>query len=268
MGKCYSCSKLRPSQTKNSHTPTRCKLRSDLTMPTFDTSVGLLHHNLRTVSSATIPSNKVETKDPSMSNDTNRKKSLAEDPSMIKDTNRKKSFTDDPSMSKDTNRKNSFTEDISLVWKLDDITYFDHDPIEESSIAEKHLNLENFVVIWLDDQFVDKRSRDVVRAQVNYLEVFYDVDQCVDEISEIDTDKIFLIVSENYFNQLALILESFEQVHSVYILCYNQDIYNMYMIHDFALSEYRKLAGYFIDIDQISHAIRKRKAQLRPFKKS
>ncbi|CAF3700559.1 unnamed protein product [Rotaria socialis] len=164
-------------------------------------------------------------------------------------------------MSKDTNRKNSFTEDISLVWKLDDITYFDHDPIEESSIAEKHLNLENFVVIWLDDQFVDKRSRDVVRAQVNYLEVFYDVDQCVDEISEIDTDKIFLIVSENYFNQLALILESFEQVHSVYILCYNQDIYNMYMIHDFALSEYRKLAGYFIDIDQISHAIRKRKAQ-------
>lgn len=135
-------------------------------------------------------------------------------------------------------------------------TNSDNDLLKESSTFEKYKNLENFTVIWLDEHIVDDQLIAAVRAEVNSLQIFYDVERCLRQIFTIVTEKIFVIVTGAFYENIAFLLEFYESVESIYIFCPKQDKYELYKEEHSIWSEYKKILGVFNNIDDICAKIR------------
>ncbi|CAF0830058.1 unnamed protein product [Adineta steineri] len=88
-------------------------------------------------------------------------------------------------------------------------------PLFPIQIAEKSRNLEDFTIIWLDEN-ADKMQ---LRQLNKYCQIFGDMKVCVDYIEALPRGKIFFIVSESLCQKIIPIIHDLSQVEFVYIFC-------------------------------------------------
>ena len=67
----------------------------------------------------------------------------------------------------------------------------------------KRKNFEDFIIVWLDadnDLHAENNQNDLIQLHqlVNRLELFNDVDECVDYMTDVKHEKVFLIVSDAF----------------------------------------------------------------------
>ncbi|CAF1554503.1 unnamed protein product, partial [Rotaria sp. Silwood1] len=96
-----------------------------------------------------------------------------------------------------------------------------------------HRVLENFLLIWLDanlDESKDdyKKSIQHLRHIVAAITTFTDPDQCVDFLSDIKDEKVFMIVSGALGQYIIPQIQACSQLDSIYIFCDNQSVHEQW----------------------------------------
>jgi tetratricopeptide (TPR) repeat protein len=84
--------------------------------------------------------------------------------------------------------------------------------------------VENFLLIWLNFQNneFDKYSLNQFRKIVNIIETFSDSEQCLEYLSQISNEKIFVISSHSFDPEFLSHLESMSQIQSIYFFSDNK----------------------------------------------
>ncbi|CAF4185707.1 unnamed protein product, partial [Rotaria magnacalcarata] len=94
-----------------------------------------------------------------------------------------------------------------------------------ASTHHVHRVLQNFVLIWLDPNFDE--SNDDFKNAIQHLKniiasitIFTDVEQCIDFVSDIEKEKVFLIASGSLGRHLTSCIEihTWSQLHTIYVL--------------------------------------------------
>ena len=82
--------------------------------------------------------------------------------------------------------------------------------------------VQNYILIWLysDRDDVNDLLNSIIQLQriVNTINIFADVDQCIDFLTDIKEEKILMIMSDKYGQNLVSIVHDIHQIHSIYIL--------------------------------------------------
>src|SRR5271167_4305292 len=104
--------------------------------------------------------------------------------------------------------------------------------IEPTSITPHRLSyariVQNFLLIWLDssiDEANDNDCRKIItelRQVINTVNTFTDVDECIDFITDIKKEKIFLILSEAFFQTKVPVIHEMPQISFIYIFHRNK----------------------------------------------
>ncbi|CAF0995543.1 unnamed protein product [Adineta steineri] len=82
---------------------------------------------------------------------------------------------------------------------------------------------QNFLIVWLDKIFNEVDHADCIdsitqlREIVNTVQIFSNIDQCIDFISSIEDEKIFIISSEEFGQTIVPIVHDMSQIHSIYV---------------------------------------------------
>ncbi|CAF1635345.1 unnamed protein product, partial [Didymodactylos carnosus] len=106
-------------------------------------------------------------------------------------------------------------------------------------------NLEDFTVIWLDVDInktkdcIDTKAK--LRQQISYLKTFTIADECVDYMTNIQTEKIFLIVSGPMGEMVVPLIYDLPQIHSIYVFCGNKARQSKW------IKQYYKISGVYVD---------------------
>ncbi|CAF0998044.1 unnamed protein product [Didymodactylos carnosus] len=116
-------------------------------------------------------------------------------------------------------------------------TYLCHDDFSQ----------HNSVLVWLDDSDVDKyfKKRTELREIIHHIVVFSSINNCIEYISSIDTERVFVIITGTYANEFDI-----EQFHEpanhllFYLLTKNQTDYK------------DPVRGHFVDINCLINKIR------------
>ncbi|CAF3420664.1 unnamed protein product [Rotaria socialis] len=114
--------------------------------------------------------------------------------------------------------------------------------------------LENFLVIWLDANLDEskedyKKLIEHLRENAVTVTTFTDVDQCVDFLSDIQDEKIFMIVSGTLGQYLIPEIQACPQLKSIYVFCDNQSI------HEPWAKTISKVKGVYTQIEQIGETL-------------
>lgn len=89
--------------------------------------------------------------------------------------------------------------------------------------AKKNINYETYSLIWLDSQRNADDVHEKLRSSINYLRTFDRINECETYIQSISSeDRIVLIVSDHFAQQLIPNIHCFRKVSSIYILCKNK----------------------------------------------
>ncbi|UJR32636.1 hypothetical protein I4U23_020096 [Adineta vaga] len=114
---------------------------------------------------------------------------------------------------------------------------------------------QNYVIVWLDNIFTEVNNSDCfnivtkLREIVNSVQIFIDVDACIDFISNTEDEKIFLISSGLFGQTVVPIVHSMQQLQSVYIFS------GQTTVHEQWINEWKKIKGVFTNIDSICEAV-------------
>ena len=108
-------------------------------------------------------------------------------------------------------------------------------------------HLESFILVWLhhDDKYIDQHTQDL-RSIMNIVELFKDIHECVDFITNTLSEKIFVILPESVSEYLVPILHNFSQTYAIYCLS-DQDKADEHKWWPL----YRKVEGLFSDMADI-----------------
>ncbi|CAF4620328.1 unnamed protein product, partial [Rotaria sp. Silwood2] len=91
-----------------------------------------------------------------------------------------------------------------------------------ASTQQRRLVVQNYCLIWLDSN-IDKYSNDCqntleqLRSVVIDINIFTDVDQCVDFLTDIDDDKVFMIVSGTLIEYIISSIHEILSLNAIYI---------------------------------------------------
>ena len=114
--------------------------------------------------------------------------------------------------------------------------------------------IENSIVLWLDST-IYKSDEDYqysltqFQGIVNSIESLTDADQCVDSITEVKDDKkIFMIVSDTFYQRIFPLIEGISQLHSVFVVSHQ-------VKHQPWTKECNKVRGIFTDVEHICDAL-------------
>ncbi len=115
--------------------------------------------------------------------------------------------------------------------------------------------IEKFAVIWLDSNInqLDEDCQNIItqlRYVINLVEIFTDPDRCVDYITEINVEKIFLVVSDSIGHIVIPLIEQIVQLQSIYVFCTNN------CQHEQWVEKYQKVKGIYTQIEAICHTIK------------
>jgi tetratricopeptide (TPR) repeat protein len=116
---------------------------------------------------------------------------------------------------------------------------------------------QNFLLIWLDESLDEQNNDDCrnsiakLRQVVNTLETFTDADECIDFITDIKKETIFIIVSGTFSAAIVPIVHDILHVSCVYILCKNKCRYEQWAL------QWSKVKGVSTDITPIYEALKK-----------
>jgi len=87
--------------------------------------------------------------------------------------------------------------------------------------------IQNFRLVWLDNSFDEINNDDFIhtmtqlRQIVDTIQKSSDIDECVDFITDIEDEKIFMICSEEFGQTITSVIHNIAQINCVYILCKN-----------------------------------------------
>jgi len=89
--------------------------------------------------------------------------------------------------------------------------------------------VQNCVLVWLDSNIdetynIYQNSINEFQCIVNIVNKFVDTDKCVDFITEIKDEKVFLITSISLGQQIIPNIHDLSQIESIYIFCVSESI--------------------------------------------
>jgi len=116
--------------------------------------------------------------------------------------------------------------------------------------------IENFVVVWLDpqvDEFKDDYEKSIthLRSIVNTIETFNDIDKCIKFLNTIKDERIFVIVSGGFGQQIIDELQKMRTIITVYIFCFDKDKHSKWA------KNYTKIKEVFTDIKPLCEMLKK-----------
>jgi tetratricopeptide (TPR) repeat protein len=117
--------------------------------------------------------------------------------------------------------------------------------------------LQNFILVWLDssiDEVNDKNYRDIItklQQVVNAVETFADADECIDFITDLKEEKIFLILSETMVQTIVSVVDEIPEVSSIYIFSEGRTQHKEWV------EQQRKIRGVFTDISSMCEELKK-----------
>ncbi|CAF1608752.1 unnamed protein product, partial [Didymodactylos carnosus] len=87
--------------------------------------------------------------------------------------------------------------------------------------------LQNFLLVWLDANLDEsnedfKNSLQQLRRIVASITTFTDAQECIEFLSQIKKEKVFMIVSGSLGRQIIPDIQTWPQLESIYVLCSNQ----------------------------------------------
>jgi hypothetical protein len=110
--------------------------------------------------------------------------------------------------------------------------------------------LQDFIVVWLDENFI--RYMEQLHTILNDVQTFSDPDECIDFVTNVKKDKVFMIISSDYvFKDLISFLHPFPQLQSFYI--YHDDYKT---VPELWTNKWRKVKGVFTTISSIYHELK------------
>jgi hypothetical protein len=116
--------------------------------------------------------------------------------------------------------------------------------------------VQNFLLIWLDGS-IDEQNNDDWRNSIiklrqvfNTVNTFTDADECIDFVTDIKEETIFIIVSGTFSTAIVPIVQDILHVSCVYILCKNKCRYEQWAL------QWSKVKGVFTDITPIYEAVK------------
>ncbi|CAF5006850.1 unnamed protein product, partial [Rotaria socialis] len=88
--------------------------------------------------------------------------------------------------------------------------------------------VQNFLLVWLDaniDEGMEdfQKSLTELRNIIVTVEPFTDVDQCVDYLTSIDDQKIYLIISASLDQTIVPLIHDIVQLDMIFVFCSNKD---------------------------------------------
>ncbi|CAF1029108.1 unnamed protein product [Rotaria sordida] len=114
--------------------------------------------------------------------------------------------------------------------------------------------LQSFLLVWLDADFdeskdhYNKSIQDLQRIAATII-TFTDADQCVDFLSDIEDEKVFMIVSVALGQNIVPEIQALPQLHSIYVFCDNQSIHQQWA------KTIPKVKGVYTQIEPICEAL-------------
>ncbi|CAF3739786.1 unnamed protein product [Rotaria sp. Silwood1] len=116
-------------------------------------------------------------------------------------------------------------------------------------------SLQNSLLIWLDtdlDEFKDeyKKAIEHLRDILVSVITFTDVDECMNFLSKLENEKVFMIVSSVLGQHIIVEIQKYPQLISIYALCDNQ------LIHEEWVKAIPKVKGVYTQIEPICDALR------------
>ncbi|CAF4774063.1 unnamed protein product, partial [Rotaria sp. Silwood2] len=96
--------------------------------------------------------------------------------------------------------------------------------VKTTSIEYPKNIIENYIIIWLNPNLdlSNEENKELIsqlRSIVNTTITLTDIDQCIKFLEQIKNEKVFLIISDCFIKQIALLEEEFTQLNSIYIFC-------------------------------------------------
>ncbi|CAF1545173.1 unnamed protein product [Adineta ricciae] len=125
--------------------------------------------------------------------------------------------------------------------------------------------LQNILLIWLNSNINAENSHDYrntidqLRCVVNNINVFNDVDQCVDFFTDVYSENVFMIISGELCQNAVPLVHDVAQLHAIFIFCSNCNNEKRY--EEWA-KEWTKTKGVFSQIPSILEALKKAAQQL------
>ena len=122
---------------------------------------------------------------------------------------------------------------------------------DNSSQFQQFRIIGSYIIIWLDphiDIFEDDTANRIIelRHVVHSLKTFIDPDECIDFITNIKYEKVFMILSDDFDQQFILLIENISQIHSIYIYSHHDRMNDKQWIN-----ERKKIKGIFTKIESI-----------------
>ena len=91
-----------------------------------------------------------------------------------------------------------------------------------SSTSRSQCLRQNYSIVWLDENDKNYRNSLIELQQViDTVDLFIDIDECIDSITDRPDEAVYMIVSEKYIQQLSLVIGDISQVKSIYIFYQN-----------------------------------------------
>jgi len=125
-----------------------------------------------------------------------------------------------------------------------------------STRSPRRRMVQNFLLIWLDGSIDEVNNDDcrnsITKLQqvVNQVNTFTNMDECIDFITNITQEKVFMIVSGTFSQIIVPVVQDISQVSCIYIFCENK------AQHEKWTQQWPKVKGIFTDITPICEALK------------
>jgi hypothetical protein len=117
--------------------------------------------------------------------------------------------------------------------------------------------VQNFRLIWFDGSRDEVNSNDwsanifMLRCIINTIDTFTDVDKCIQFLTYINDERVFLCLIDHVAEHIIPILHDMSQLDSIYILSRNK------LRHEQLTKQWWKVRGVFTEVSTIFHALEK-----------
>jgi hypothetical protein len=120
--------------------------------------------------------------------------------------------------------------------------------------------VQNVLVIWLDNN-INVKSEDCsntisqLRRVVNTVHAFNDTDQCIDFLTDICNENVFMIISGALCKNIVSLFHAVTQLHTIIICCEDQTRYEQWA------KQWSKIRGVYTTIILICKALKQASQQ-------
>lgn len=118
------------------------------------------------------------------------------------------------------------------------------------SASSKNQNREcfndNFIVFWITTDLTDLESIEQLRQTINTVHIFDHADECINQLTDIQKEKIFFILPEHLCHDVMPLIHQYSQIKYIYIL----NLEKQEKMKTWS-EQYRKIRGIYEDISSL-----------------